>query len=120
MTNIVIIADEALCCAVRARTVKTINTDQRWSSEALQSISATVKTPVPNQGAFSKLAAGEPPVVNADVNGDATTVPEDDHTLEDTTVKDLTVTRQVLRTCGYSDWCPGCDAVIQGRDTRRP
>ena len=44
--HIVISPDEGLGFAIRARTARRMSSDQRWSSEAIPSIRATVKTPV--------------------------------------------------------------------------
>ena len=64
---------------------------------------------------IAELAAGETPVVYADVEGDGTQIPEDDHISEDKTVRDFKITRQVLQKDGYSDHCVGCDAALYGR-----
>ena len=48
----------------------------------------------------------------ADVEGDGTQIPEDDHVSEDKAVRDFKITRQALQKYGYSDHCVGCDVVL--------
>ena len=60
-------------------------------------INATVKTSAPMIKEIAEPAAGETSVVYADVEGDGTQIPEDDHISEDKAVKDFQITRQVLQ-----------------------
>ena len=113
--HIVIIPDGGLGFAIRARTVRRMSVDQRWNSDAIEHINATVKTPVPKIKEITEPAAGETSVVYADVEGDGTQIPEDDHISEDKTVRDFKITRQVLQKYGYSDHCVGCDAALYGK-----
>ena len=55
----------------------------------IEQIHATVKTPVPRINEIAEPAAGETPVVYADVEGDGTQMPEDDRMSEDKTVRDF-------------------------------
>ena len=87
-----------------------MSVDQRWNSDAIEHINATVKTPKIKE--IAEPAAGETSVVYADVEGDGTQIPEDDHVSEDKAVRDFKITRQVLQKYGYSDYCVGCDAVL--------
>ena len=61
--HIVIIPDGGLDFAIRARTVRRMSVDQRWNSDAIEHINATVKTPVPKIKEIAELAAGETSVV---------------------------------------------------------
>ena len=51
----------------------------------------------------------------ADVEGDGTQIPEDDHISEDKTVRDFKITLPVLQKYGYSDHCVECDAALFGK-----
>ena len=113
--HIVIIPDGGLGFAIRARTVRRMSVDQRWKSDAIEHINATVKTTVPKIKEIAEPAAGETPVVYADVEGDGKQIPEDDHISEDKTVRDFKITRQVLQKYGYSDHCVGCDEALHGK-----
>ena len=92
-----------------------MSVDQRWKSDAIEHINATVKTTVPKIKEIAEPAAGETPVVHADVEGDGKQIPEDDHISEDKTVRDFKITRQVLQKYGYSDHCVGCDEALHGK-----
>ena len=45
--HIVIFPDGGLGFSIRARTVRRVSVDQRWNSDAIERVNATVKTPVP-------------------------------------------------------------------------
>ena len=92
-----------------------MSVDQRWNSDAIEHINATVKTPLPKIKEIAEPAAGETPFVYADVESDGTQIPEDDHISEDNTVRDFKITRQVLQKYGYRDHCVGCDAALYGK-----
>ena len=68
--HIVIIPDGGFGFAIRARTVRRMSVDQRWNSDAVEHINATVKAPVPKIKEIAEPAAGETLVVYADVQGD--------------------------------------------------
>ena len=91
-----------------------MSVDQRWNSDAIEHINATVKTPLPKIKEIAEPAAGETPFVYADVESDGTQIPEDDHISEDNTVRDFKITRQVFQKYGYSDHCVGRDAALRG------
>ena len=64
---------------------------------------------------IAEPAAGETPVVYAEVEGDGTQIPDDDHMSEDKTVRDFKITRQLLQKYGCSDHGVGCDAALYGK-----
>ena len=98
--HIVIIPDGGFGFAIRARTVRRMSVDQRWNSDAIEHINATVKTPVPKIKEVAEPAAVEAPVVYADVEGDGTQMPEDDHISVDKTLRDFENVRQALQNMG--------------------
>ena len=61
--HIVIIPDGGFGFTTRGRIVRRMSADQRWSSKAVEHISARVKTPVPKNEEIAKPEAGESFVV---------------------------------------------------------
>ena len=55
--HIVIIPDGGLGFVIRARTVRRMSVDQRWNSDAIEHINATVTTPIPKIKEIAEPAA---------------------------------------------------------------
>ena len=116
--HIVIIPDGGFGFAIRARTVRRMSVDQRWNSDAIGHINATVKTPVPKIKEVAEPAAVEAPVVYADIEGDGTQMPEDDHISEDKTPQRLRKCSASASKYGYSVHCVACDAAWSHDDVQ--
>ena len=121
MTNrsneqIVIIPDGDNDYAIRVRTVIRMSSESRWSHKAIQRITVTAKTPVPERKTESAVI--EPPVVYADAGGDGTNLPAEGVGCNGMVTRDFKITKQALETYGLSDHCPGCEAALQGKRGR--
>ena len=115
--HIVIVHENDTEYAIRVRTVRRVSADHRWSADAIQKITATVKIPIPAQ-----RHRGEPLVAEArearhfaEVGGDGTKLAEAEVEKKDKLSRDLKITKRILDKYGLTAGCPRCEASLMGK-----
>ena len=107
--------------AVRVRTVKRKPQEDRWDSQAIESIKATPRCPNPKDASQGRAesqrdtkGAGEEQLAE-EVKGEGNDLPPTEHMDKEAVPREFRITNDMVNKYGFTVGCRGCEHIRDGR-----